>query len=590
MRSPGRLDVPGDGADPQPQEDLDRVVGDAEDLDPDAQQREVDCKSGDPRRPGDRRRSGQWLTARDDRRHSNGGGASALPHPSQELRVRIDPVRTATRHDRARRCPGVAPGRGCRRGLAAVPRCPAQPGRGRAADGREPVGAGTVALRGLLGRSAAAAGRDVRCRSPSSATTPPSGSWGRWRLPSASWRRRRWDAQLAPLRPEGSGRARGGRRGGDGYPADGCRCGERRDPGGALRAGGRVGDGARSRLIGPGAPRLRFALLAGAFGASAALVKQNFIDVFVFAAVVLVLRARQVACTADGLSRWRVPSPWGPLLVGACVLGGAAILGTGPRELWDALVVFRAEASGVLAASATGVTAQRFAILVAALLATAHAVGRADIVAGPLAPRRADGARPDSGRSTYGSPPPMVLAWELARRAGRRQLLAALPGGARARSRTRWSEWRSSVTPSFGRGFRAGLGAGVDLDDRHDRRPRGSSRSPSPSSRPSTTCVPMPSRATPESSRSERRTSSGLPGSPAPTPACGASRPRPRPPAAHLHRGPGGAEPPRLAGGGGPSIATWGVDEDAALPYVEAYYTYRADAGSFRIYSLTERS
>ena len=41
-----------------------------------------------------------------------------------------------------------------------------------------------------------------------------------------------------------------------------------------------------------GSNAARFALLAGVLGASAALVKQNFIDVFVFAAVALVLLAR----------------------------------------------------------------------------------------------------------------------------------------------------------------------------------------------------------------------------------------------------------------------------------------------------------
>lgn len=103
---------------------------------------------------------------------------------------------------------------------------------------------------------------------------------------------------------------------------------------------------------------------AGASGMAAALVKQNFIDVFVFTAVLV------------ALSRGRVPRLWERAAVfagGAAVLLGAALLGawargTSASELWSAVVVFRIEAAETIDGSASAATLGRSVQLAAASL------------------------------------------------------------------------------------------------------------------------------------------------------------------------------------------------------------------------------
>lgn len=94
---------------------------------------------------------------------------------------------------------------------------------------------------------------------------------------------------------------------------------------------------------------------AGAAGVAAALVKQNVIDVAVLALVLLVtvrgrvthLPARAGAVTAGAVG-----------MLGA-VLAMAALHGTSPAGLWEAVVVFRAHAASVISASASPATGDR---------------------------------------------------------------------------------------------------------------------------------------------------------------------------------------------------------------------------------------
>jgi hypothetical protein len=107
------------------------------------------------------------------------------------------------------------------------------------------------------------------------------------------------------------------------------------------------------------APAQRAILLfgSGAAGAAAALLKQNQIDVFVFALA--------LSCWAPRLpSRAGRARDLGWVLIGALALtalvcGHAAWKGTGPRALWDAIVTFRFEAGHVIAVSASEATHQR---------------------------------------------------------------------------------------------------------------------------------------------------------------------------------------------------------------------------------------
>jgi hypothetical protein len=109
-------------------------------------------------------------------------------------------------------------------------------------------------------------------------------------------------------------------------------------------------------------PRLLLWTAAGSLGMAAAMVKQNFIDVFAFSVVILVAsvwtrhaRNRRIGRAARELTA---------LIAGGLLAGGAALLaaasrGTTPPGLWDALVVFRLDAGTVIAQSASAATHDR---------------------------------------------------------------------------------------------------------------------------------------------------------------------------------------------------------------------------------------
>lgn len=111
-------------------------------------------------------------------------------------------------------------------------------------------------------------------------------------------------------------------------------------------------------------PSLRLLLwaAAGSVGMAAAMVKQNFLDVFVFSVVLLVATAW--ARRPAGRDVGRAIGELAVLLAGGLLAGGAILLlaasrGTDPRSLWDALVVFRFEAGTVIAQSASPATHDR---------------------------------------------------------------------------------------------------------------------------------------------------------------------------------------------------------------------------------------
>jgi 4-amino-4-deoxy-L-arabinose transferase-like glycosyltransferase len=111
----------------------------------------------------------------------------------------------------------------------------------------------------------------------------------------------------------------------------------------------------------PGVSR-RWWLLAGVCAMSAGLVKQSLLDVFALAAAVLVwrlLRARRRAALVDGLV-----FAAGALVTLVVILGIAWLHGTTPAGVWDAVVVFRGEASDVIATHASPATGHRARVLV----------------------------------------------------------------------------------------------------------------------------------------------------------------------------------------------------------------------------------
>lgn len=344
---------------------------------------------------------------------------------------------------------------------------------------------------------------------------------------------------------------------------------------------------------------VRFALLVGVFGASAALVKQNFVDVFVFAAAALVVHARQ-----GGEHRRRAlvlagALTCGGLLTGVAVLGVAALLGSDPVELWDALVVFRGEASAVLAASATAATVQRFAILIAALVATALPLVVLSVLPALLRPRTAPSAAPRSSglertrptaqlTTDLRLPAVMVLAWEL---------FGVIFGG------SYWLHYLLALVPGIA------LLVGVALQ-RHPSVGRTLQATIAVASISTILAIainvmhpePVPEQASIDYLRAHAAPGDtgvvafGAPnilysaGLTSPYPHLWSLPVRVRDPQLHdLAAVLAGPDRPDWLVMTGSSIATWGVDEDAAQPLVERYYTYRAAADGFQIYSLIKK-
>ncbi|MDO7867223.1 polyprenol monophosphomannose synthase [Nocardioides jiangxiensis] len=105
---------------------------------------------------------------------------------------------------------------------------------------------------------------------------------------------------------------------------------------------------------------------AGAAAMAAALVKQNVVDVFVVAGVVIAWQAVQ-------RSRSHALAALAALVAGAAgvlgfVLGIAWLHGTSPAGIWDAVVTFRLQAAAVIATEASHHTAERAHVLALAWL------------------------------------------------------------------------------------------------------------------------------------------------------------------------------------------------------------------------------
>ena len=154
--------------------------------------------------------------------------------------------------------------------------------------------------------------------------------------------------------------------------------------------------GARSRAA--------WLLATGAFGTAALLVKQNELDVLVFAGA----GAGWLGFLRRGRGTVRRPFLWvaagGAGLVGA-VLVHAALRGTGPAALADAIVTFRFEAATVIRSSATAATTDRLLRMLLALV-----VSGVPLIVLQLLRRLRD--RPRAGAPDLRLPTVAVLAWE----------------------------------------------------------------------------------------------------------------------------------------------------------------------------------
>ena len=114
---------------------------------------------------------------------------------------------------------------------------------------------------------------------------------------------------------------------------------------------------------------LLLAAVAGGAAMCAALIKQNVVDVFVFALAVLAVARRRVT----GLPGKAAAFAAGSITTLTVAVAAAAARGTSPAELWDAIVVFRFHASAVIGSSASEATLERMWHVLGALLASGAA-------------------------------------------------------------------------------------------------------------------------------------------------------------------------------------------------------------------------
>lgn len=142
---------------------------------------------------------------------------------------------------------------------------------------------------------------------------------------------------------------------------------------------------------------------AGALAVAAAAVKQNMLEVLVAAAVLLFATARR----SLGISaRSATAFGAGSAVCAVALLGWAALHGTTPAGIWDAVVSFRLEASSVIAHSAPDTTHARAFGVAGAFLGS----GALGIVLAALVPRwHGRGPRPSA---LLLSVTVAVLVWE----------------------------------------------------------------------------------------------------------------------------------------------------------------------------------
>lgn len=125
------------------------------------------------------------------------------------------------------------------------------------------------------------------------------------------------------------------------------------------------------------AHRWRMWAAAGALGAAGGMVKQNFLDVLVFSAVLVLTSAwagRGIAHRLRDASAELGALGAGAATAGAVIVFGAWTRGTTPAGLWDALVIFRLEAGRVIADSASSATEVRLQDLLLAMCLSGSAV------------------------------------------------------------------------------------------------------------------------------------------------------------------------------------------------------------------------
>jgi len=154
-----------------------------------------------------------------------------------------------------------------------------------------------------------------------------------------------------------------------------------------------------------------WALLAGVAGACGAMVKQNLVDVFVLVAALVVLQWRPRRGESTVVSRTLAGTAVGALAAVGLAVWLAALRGTDPGPLWEAVVSFRGEAAAKIVSSATETTSRRLLGMIAALVASAAPLLVAALLLASRRPVREAADAPGPGDLRWAAV--AVLAWEL---------------------------------------------------------------------------------------------------------------------------------------------------------------------------------
>jgi hypothetical protein len=319
-----------------------------------------------------------------------------------------------------------------------------------------------------------------------------------------------------------------------------------------------------------------WAVAAGAAGAVAFLVKQSIVDVFVFVLAMVVTQRR------PGVARLLLGTACGAVVTTALVLWGADLRGTSVADLWDAVIAFRGEASSVIAESATATTATRLGGLILALLGSG-----AVFVAGVLtwAARR---PRTEPAGIDLRWPAVALLGWEL---------FAVLFGG------SYWLHYLMGLVP--GLVVLAAAAAQRELTGRSLRAAYGFAAVSALAAIAWVVVTPIDRPEEPVIAYLEDHVEAGDTGVVAfgganileaadltsPYQYLWSLPVRVRDPEleelADVLAGP---DAPTWLVTSGPTLASWGIDDDAAEHYVDARYDLAVDLGRFSVYHRNEAS
>ncbi|HJR90119.1 MAG TPA: hypothetical protein VJ782_08205 [Aeromicrobium sp.] len=147
------------------------------------------------------------------------------------------------------------------------------------------------------------------------------------------------------------------------------------------------------------------AMAAGAFALAAAMIKQNVVDVFVFALVALIGLSRRTGAW----KRLAAGFLGGSALALGAIVGFASTRGTSPADLWHAVVVFRYHASALIGSNISDERADRLFLVIEAFF-----VSGCGVVLVVLAPIVANAARHHLEPARYLAWPTIAMAaWEV---------------------------------------------------------------------------------------------------------------------------------------------------------------------------------